>query len=186
MNKSIDLKILVVFVIMLSQLQTQTLSVSFAELEPLWTNPVCDALSFNQLRFCSNRFEKEIQNFKQSNDVYNRRGICCAINHLKDCIIDAIGDKCGSNQKESMDAIIAPFVSVFKLMEFSDRCDDYPYGSPLCYSNLILALIGFALIVLLLFSIYLTVKLCCCCCRLSKQRYKRSKYYLNSCQRHNL
>ncbi len=170
MNKSIDLKI-VVFVIIFSQLKTETHGLSFEELETLWRNPVCGALSFNQLRLCSNRFEEDIQIFKQSNDVCNQRGICCAINHLKDCIIDEIKDKCGSNQKESMDAIMSPLLSSFKLMAYSDRCDDYPYGSPLCYSDLILALIGIALIVLLLLSICLIVKLCCCFCQSPKQRY---------------
>ncbi len=159
-------------------MQTQTQSFGFDELPELVSTTICGALSTNQLSHCSNKFVEEIQSSKQSNDDYNRRGICCAINHLKECIIDAIGDKCGSNQKESIDAIVSTSLSSFKLMAFSDRCDAFPYGSPLCYSNLILILVGIGFIVLLLLSICLIVKLCCCCRQSSNLRYSSATVML--------
>jgi hypothetical protein len=178
MKKLIDFKILIIFII-LSQMQIQTESLGFDVLSKLVSTTICGALSANQLSHCSNKFEEEIQSYKQSNDDYNKRGICCAINHLKECIIDAIGEKCGSNQKESADAVVSAFLSTFKLMAFSDRCDAFPYGSPLCYSDLILILIGIGFIVLLLSSICLIVKLCRCCCRKSSNyRYSSATVML--------
>ncbi len=152
--------------IVFNQLHSETNAFDFSSdlLNQVVGTSLCSLMSLQELDVCKNKFEKEMKSSETANDQYNERGICCAINHLKDCINNAIGDQCGENQKKESETIVTAVISGFKKVAIPDNCQQYPYGSPLCYSDLTLILIVIGFVVLFVFSICLTVKLCCCCC----------------------
>jgi len=176
MNKSIYVKLFVILIVLShKKLNTKALDFGF---DKLFGTSVCSLLSVQQLSRCSNHFGEEVQRARYHNGEYGRRVVCCAINVLKDCIVEAIGDKCGENQKKSSEAIVKAVVSGVKMIEVSEDCDGYFSGSPLCYSDMTLTMIAIGLAVILLFAICL----CCYCCRkrLSRKRYNGANVVLLS------
>ncbi|XP_054163419.1 uncharacterized protein LOC128961227 isoform X2 [Oppia nitens] len=122
---------------------------------------------------CSQDFKRDINDANEL-PVYElqRRQVCCALNHYRQCMSDNLDDKCPINDENEM------FDSVFKLavkgVEFSADidCQYYEDGSWLCAPDYVFVLVAVGLVVLLLALVYI------CCCRARKSGRRDSVRFM--------
>ena len=74
--------------------------------------PLCAVMSMNEIAKCGDTFIQQLEHPPYLFPKSWGRGYCCALNHLRDCIVEHVGDKCGDT--ETINKIVTPVVSAVK------------------------------------------------------------------------
>ena len=151
-------------------------------------NAVCAAMSGKDIENCANDFNEELQSIdNQPLKELQTRKLCCALNHLRDCIIDSIGDKCGDNPNSIVTTLVSGVVGAAKMSTGQD-CRTYNgnTGKVLCLNGIfnpnlsftqIIVYADYVLILILIGLILLFLSVCCATIRMccgSGRRYRAS------------
>ncbi|CAG2166589.1 unnamed protein product [Oppiella nova] len=109
----------------------------------------CATTSMTYIRMCGNTFIHEIRHSE-----YRTRGYCCALKHLKDCIVEHVGDKCGDTEMRQLADHF--FKRAKTIATPSGHCGDYRGvgGAVLCQPDwlLIAEAIGLGIVFLAIVS----------------------------------
>ncbi|CAG2174368.1 unnamed protein product, partial [Oppiella nova] len=143
---------------------------------------LCTAMSAPAIPKCVQRFTQELKDSRnQVLKSYETRGYCCAFNHLKDCIVEHVGDKCGDTK--TIRQLVAPLVATLKVISTpSGDCDDFDgfRGTVLCQPDWLLIVEAIGVVILLLMSVSAVIRCCCCGSRGGIRPYPMQSFVIPS------
>ncbi|CAG2170579.1 unnamed protein product [Oppiella nova] len=131
--------------------------------------PVAYAQCVDRFRMCAQTFTQDLftDSRNQILESHETRGYCCALTHLRRCIIKHVSDKCGVNYMNGWDvgarSVKRVFYEAFKdISTPSDDCDDYRgfRGAVLCQPDWLLIGEAIGVVVLLVMSVSAVIWCC--------------------------